>query len=362
MSKPKAVIILSGGMDSGTLLGKLVYENQCSVYPITFNYGQRHSKEIGCAEALCDWFSLRHRHKVINLPVAELLSNSSLLGSGDIPEGKYDDEVMKSTVVPNRNPIMANIALGYAINIGAKRIVLGIHTGDHHIYEDCRETALEALNDTSYIWSSDNRGRLLPSYVRAFFEAEGCFTSSLFKQIQYHRKTKKRLGVSKVKRIPIVIISQKDKTILEEIKKFFYGRGSIYTNKKGCSDYKLQWQDCRLMIDLMNGMFKTAAKEAQFISWYQEFKEMFEREVETDNPAIKGKTYEIQNIKFIAPFLHMDKGDIASYGVAHGFPYQFTWTCYKGGQKACGKCGACVERLEAFQKANMKDPLIYMEE
>jgi 7-cyano-7-deazaguanine synthase len=138
----------------------------------------------------------------------------------EVPEGKYDDAVMKQTIIPNRNMVMLSIATAYAIGIGAKKLFYGAHSGDHYIYRDCR-----------------------PEFVEALKQA----------------------------------------------------------------------------INLCD-----------------------------ENPPV-----------LEAPYSFMDKGDIAIRGKELNVDYSLAWTCYKGGEKACGKCGACVERLEAFEKAGIVDPIEY---
>jgi queuosine biosynthesis protein QueC len=359
MGRERVVIILSGGMDSCTLAYELKSQGY-EVFALSFNYNQKHKKELSCAKKICKKLDIFH--KILDLSVLNEVAPSALTRDGwKVPEGHYEDKNMKQTVVPNRNLVMANLALAYALSTNATKIYMGLHAGDHFVYEDCREQALIAMNESAYIWSSDNRGTLTPSWIASFFEAEGCFSHNNYRQIMYHRKTGIRLGVANMKVIPTVIISQNDKNLLEEIKKFFYNRGSIYKqNKTNCYNYVLQWQDCRLMINLMNIYgFKTVYKKEQFNKWYIRFKDMFEREVECDNPKIKGKIYNIQKIVFEAPYLYINKIDIANKGKQLGVDYSLSWTCYKGGEKACGKCGSCVERLEAFKKAEMKDPIEY---
>jgi len=218
MEKVKAVIIVSGGMDSATLLYKIVKEG-FDVYPVTFNYGQRHVREIQSAQWLCTRLHLEDKHKIITLPIKDIVSNSSLTSDIEVPEGHYADENMKLTVVPNRNMIMLSVALGHAINIKASRLFYGAHAGDHAIYPDCR-----------------------PEFVQAMSVA------------------------------------------------------------------------------------------ALLADWHK--------------------------VNIEAPFLHMDKGDIAKLGLELGVDWSLTWTCYKGKEKACLKCGACCERVGAFQKAGMRDPLV----
>lgn len=214
----KVVLILSGGMDSTTLLYKLAAEGY-DVYAISFNYGQRHNRELTVARRTCEKIGVKHR--IVNVSgLKYLLEGSSLTSDIEVPEGHYADENMKKTVVPNRNMIMLSIATGYAVSIGAGKVFFGAHSGDHAIYPDCRKVFVAALN-----------------------------------------------AVTKV------------------------------------ANY--------------------------------------------------------QPIEVIAPFLELDKGDIAILGKRLGVDYSLTHTCYKGKKVACGKCGACTERLEAFKKAGIEDPIKY---
>lgn len=216
----ESVVIVSGGMDSTTLLYKIVKEGE-EAYALSFNYGQRHKKELEMVKKICE--KLRVPYKIIDITsINELLKGSALTDNIDVPEGYYEDENMKITVVPNRNMIMLSLAIGYAVSIGAKKVYYAAHSGDHAIYPDCRPRFVEKMNEVSKI-----------------------------------------------------------------------------------ANY--------------------------------------------------------QPVEVVAPFLHMDKGDIVKLGKELGVDYSLTWTCYKGGEKACGKCGACMERLEAFEKAGLKDPIMYAE-
>jgi 7-cyano-7-deazaguanine synthase len=216
----KAVVILSGGMDSTTLLYD-VKQSGAEVYALSFNYGQRHRKELLAAKATCDKLGINH--KVVDLSVLNQLAPSSLTRDDqEVPEGHYEAENMKQTVVPNRNMVLIALAASYAIGIKADSLYYGAHAGDHAIYPDCRRDFAEDL-------------------------------SALLRKADWH---------------PV-------------------------------------------------------------------------------------------NLKF--PYINMDKGDIAIRGKELGVDYSLTWTCYKGLEDACGVCGSCQERLEAFDKADMKDPLKYTE-
>jgi 7-cyano-7-deazaguanine synthase len=217
-NKQKVVLILSGGMDSTTLLYDLLAENK-EVYTLSFDYGQKHMKELEYASKTCE--KLNVNHKILQLDVLNEVAPSALTrDQWEVPEGHYTEESMKQTVVPNRNMVMLSLATAYAISNGATKVYYGAHAGDHAIYPDCRKEFVEAM------------------------------------------------------------------------------------------------QKVILLCD-----------------WTK--------------------------VELIAPYLDLDKGDIAIKGMELGVDYSLTWSCYKGNAKACGKCGSCTERLEAFKKAGMKDPIEY---
>ena len=127
----KAVLIFSGGMDSTTLLYDLIHEGY-EVSAITFDYRQKHHKEIRCAEKTCK--KLQVPHKIIDVSVLNDLAPSSLTrAQWDVSEGNYAEETMKQTVVPNRNMVFLSLAASYAIGIGAKDLFYAAHAGDHAI-------------------------------------------------------------------------------------------------------------------------------------------------------------------------------------------------------------------------------------
>ena len=210
----KGLLIYSGGLDSTTLL----YEYKDSIdLAVTFDYGSKHNaREIACAVENCKRLGIKHL--VIPLGFIGQYFKSDLLQSGgEIPEGSYADENMKSTVVPFRNGIMLAVAAGLAESYGLDAVLLANHSGDHAIYPDCR-----------------------PEFIDAF-----------------------------------------------------------------------------------------AA-------------------------AVKAGTYE--GIQVVSPYCNITKRDIALRGKALGLDYSLTYSCYKGGEKHCGKCGTCVERKEALAGF---DPTVY---
>ncbi len=143
----KAIVSLSGGLDSATLLYWAV--NRYEVTAITFDYGSKHNtKELAAAEKLAKL--TRVPHILIRLPFVNDLFKSSLLKSGgEIPEGHYEDASMRSTVVPFRNGIMLSIAAGVAESSDASTVLYAAHAGDHAIYPDCRPEFLKAMSDAA---------------------------------------------------------------------------------------------------------------------------------------------------------------------------------------------------------------------
>jgi 7-cyano-7-deazaguanine synthase len=205
-------------MDSFTVLNKAVSAGY-EVYALSFNYGQRHVKELKVAEQVCNELGINH--KIVDISaINQLIGGSSLTDNIDVPEGHYEEESMKSTVVPNRNMILLSLAVGYAVSLKANKVYYGAHSGDHAIYPDCRPEFVKKMDDV-----------------------------------------------------------------------------------------------CR-------------------IANYEE-------------------------IEIVCPYLNESKIEILADGLKMGLDYGKTWTCYNGREKACGKCGACQERLEAFSLNHATDPLTY---
>ena len=141
-----AILILSGGVDSVTLLYD--YQDQIAL-AVSFDYGSNHNaREIPFAKLHCERLGIPHM--VIPLSfMAEHFKSSLLEGSEAIPEGNYDDDNMKSTVVPFRNGIMLSIAVGLAEARGLKHVMMANHGGDHAIYPDCRPEFVDAFSEAA---------------------------------------------------------------------------------------------------------------------------------------------------------------------------------------------------------------------
>lgn len=170
MSKKQAVLSLSGGMDSSTLLLHLL-ANGYEVTALSFDYGQKHRVELERAQSLVEYVNTsptraypadrapggwgeiypKVKHQVIKLDgLAQLLNSALVTGGKDVPEGHYEQDNMKETVVPNRNKIFSSLIQAVALSLattGEKHqvaIALGIHAGDHQIYPDCRQQFRDA--------------------------------------------------------------------------------------------------------------------------------------------------------------------------------------------------------------------------
>jgi len=216
--KAKAIVVLSGGMDSTTVLYHAL-KKEGNVIALSFNYGQRHKIELMKAQATCKKLGIFH--KVVDITeINSLMQGSALTSDIDVPEGHYEDENMKLTVVPNRNMTFISLATAYAVSLKIGKIYMGVHAGDHAIYPDCRAEFIEAMNE--------------------------------------------------------------------------------------------------------------ATKIANYVA-----------------------------VEILVPYLHLTKAGIVTMGSELGVDYSLTHTCYKGEDKACGKCGSCTERLEAFEINKIKDPAVY---
>jgi 7-cyano-7-deazaguanine synthase len=148
-STKKVVIIYSGGMDSFTVLHQALQQGY-EVYALSFNYGQRHSKELLYAKRVTQKNNIIH--KIVDISsINELIAGSSLTDDIDVPEGHYEESSMQQTVVPNRNMILLSLATGYAVSIGAEAVYFGAHSGDHAIYPDCRTEFVKAMNEVCKI-------------------------------------------------------------------------------------------------------------------------------------------------------------------------------------------------------------------
>ncbi len=166
------VVSLSGGMDSSTLLLRAISEYD-TVTGISFDYGQKHRVELERAQQLVNYLAEKG-HKVnyrqIKLDgLVDLLDSALVEGGEDVPEGHYEQDNMKETVVPNRNKMFASITQAVALSIANKTeetcdIALGIHAGDHAVYPDCRQEFRDADDKAFRLgnWEADRVGYFTP--------------------------------------------------------------------------------------------------------------------------------------------------------------------------------------------------------
>ncbi len=138
----KALVVCSGGLDSVTLSYKVASEGTLSSL-LSFDYGQRHRKELDFAAYCAE--KLGVKHTIIDLSQVGKQLTSALTDDIDIPDGHYAEENMKATVVPNRNAIMMTIAYGLASSQNVDTVAMAVHGGDHFIYPDCRPDFIESF-------------------------------------------------------------------------------------------------------------------------------------------------------------------------------------------------------------------------
>lgn len=146
----RIVVLHSGGLDSTTLV-QLARSEAAAVQTVSFFYGQRHMHELEASKRLATLWKLQHiEFDILSAfnPIRRA-SSSALLYHSDVPEGHYAQENMVQTIVPNRNMIMASLAIGYAQAIGYEYVGLAVHAGDHFIYPDCRPEFVSALGNAS---------------------------------------------------------------------------------------------------------------------------------------------------------------------------------------------------------------------
>lgn len=126
------------------LLAHLLAEGR-EVHCLSVDYGQRHRRELEAARAICAHYGVDHRLADLRA-LAPLFGSNALTGGVKVPEGHYEEESMKATVVPNRNMLLISVATAWAVSLKAESVAYGAHGGDHAIYPDCRPEFAEALD------------------------------------------------------------------------------------------------------------------------------------------------------------------------------------------------------------------------
>jgi len=155
-----SIILISGGMDSTTLLYE--YKEHIAI-GVSFNYGSKHNyREIPFARLHCQKLGIEHR--IINLDFTFLKSHL-LKNQPNIPDGHYNDDVMKQTIVPFRNAIMLSYCVALAESDNYQKVYIANHNGDHVIYPDCREDFINAFKLAS-AYGTNNKIQIVAPYVK----------------------------------------------------------------------------------------------------------------------------------------------------------------------------------------------------
>ena len=139
----RTLVVCSGGLDSVTLSHKIAVEESL-IHLVSFDYGQRHRKELDCARRCATRLGVAH--DIVDITdIGRRLTGSALTDDTQVPDGHYAEATMRATIVPNRNAIMLTIAFGVAAARRAEAVAAAVHGGDHFIYPDCRPSFVEAF-------------------------------------------------------------------------------------------------------------------------------------------------------------------------------------------------------------------------
>lgn len=159
-----ALVSLSGGMDSVTLLYRAHADHKGEVEALSFTYGSKHNEhESKAAQAICERLGVK-RHFIDLTSVMANFKSNLLKSGGEIPEGHYQQSNMNLTVVPGRNLLFISAAMGLAWSLGHQDIYIGAHSGDHVIYPDCRPDFISSMA-ASVFYGSDEKVRLQCPYL-----------------------------------------------------------------------------------------------------------------------------------------------------------------------------------------------------
>ena len=243
------VVSLSGGMDSSTLLLRALKEYD-SVTALSFYYGQKHSVELERAKSLVEYLKTKGQnvtYEVIELKgLVNLLDSALVTGGKDVPEGHYEQDNMKATVVPNRNKIFSSITQAVALSVANKTqentdIALGIHAGDHAIYPDCRQEFRDADDAAFRIgnWDAERVGFFTPyldtdkfgilqdgvvlcEELGLDFDEVYSRTNTSYKPIQHfvEKKISVLAGLSEMQQTPVWFSDYKSASSVERIEAF----------------------------------------------------------------------------------------------------------------------------------------------
>lgn len=250
------VVSLSGGMDSSTLLLRALSEYD-NVIAVSFDYGQKHRVELERAQELVSYINTllyrvgepygKVRYQVIRLEGLTPLLNSALVtGGAEVPEGHYEQDNMKATVVPNRNKIFSSIVQAIALSTATQTestcdIALGIHAGDHAIYPDCRQEWRDADDQAFRVGNWDvgrvghftpylhtdkfgilQDGEMLCEKLGLDFNEVYSRTNTSYKPIQHlvEKKISVLANLSEMQQIPVWFSDYKSASSVERIEAF----------------------------------------------------------------------------------------------------------------------------------------------
>ncbi|MDR0535703.1 MAG: 7-cyano-7-deazaguanine synthase QueC [Puniceicoccales bacterium] len=143
-ARGKALVVLSGGLDSTVLLAKLLDAGR-ECHALSVHYGQRHFRELDAARAVCTHYGVPHQIADLRALLPLWGANSLTTPAQAVPDGHYTDASMKATVVPGRNLVLLSVATAAALAAGCATLAYGAHGGDHAIYPDCRPEFADAL-------------------------------------------------------------------------------------------------------------------------------------------------------------------------------------------------------------------------
>lgn len=148
MPQPPVLVLLSGGLDSTVLLADQLHQHR-PAEAVSFDYGQRHARELDAAAAVAAHYTVPHH--VMRLPDLGRHLTSALTGHSPVPSGEYDSRTMAATVVPNRNAVLISAAAGLAAARGLAAVLTAMHAGDHALYADCTPGFIAAIDLATYL-------------------------------------------------------------------------------------------------------------------------------------------------------------------------------------------------------------------
>lgn len=391
----KAVCIVSGGMDSMTLLYDL-YNRGVEVYALSLFYGQRHAIELQSAEKLCAEWGIPWQMVDLSDVKKVLTGSSQTDDSVAVPHGHYAADNMKATVVPNRNMILLSIALGYAVSLKADAVFYAAHGGDHclpastPVFTKGGWIPISDVQEGNEVLSTDSKGK--QSWKKVQFVVEKgtpnevlqitTCSGATFRCTSEHKVfvvTRERcnpryaegyvktLAMKKAKDLTLDDILLTPANPLDngsaglpetidllkpDLNKF--GDGSLTRIEKieTIANEETVWDIT--VEDNHNFYCGDTLPVLVSNSIYPDCRDEF-----VDALSAAAQLADWHQVQILGPYTKISKADIAAIGTKLGLPYEKTFTCYKGRDVHCGLCATCVERREAFYIIGEQDPTTY---